>query len=295
MGAHPEADGLTSPPGEVDLPLSRVSPDFFDVYQIPILDGRSFTADDGDGSIILNDIAAKRYFGSRSPIGRRFRIEGSQPWLTVVGVVRDVKTMGPADPIGDGMEVYIGYPTKPRPYNFLSISAAVGANGDAALSRIKRIVWDVDPNMPIVSAMTMRQQVGEAIARPRFVLSLSGTFTICALLIAVVGVYGVSAFWVARRRREMAIRMAMGASPERLVLTVIMRGARFAAIGTIAGLLMALGGATAMQSLLFATDSHDPATFIAVTVALGAVSIVACLGPAIKASRVDPMSTLRVE
>ena len=292
---HPEAEGLTPPPPPAQLPSTRVSPDFFDVYQIPILEGHTFTPADGDEAIILNDVMAKHYFGTLSPIGRRFKTDTRQPWLTVVGVVGDVKTMGPADPMGDGMEFYLPYPALPRTFSFMTLSAAVGPDAEQALSRIKRIVWDIDPRVPIISAVSMRDQVGDAIARPRFVLSLSGAFTICAVLIAAVGVYGVSAYWVARRRRELAIRMAMGATPERLVWAVLGRSVRLALFGTVAGLAIAVAGGRVMSSLLFATDPRDPLTLLGISVLLIAIAVLACAGPAVRASRVDPMATLRAE
>lgn len=293
--AYPEAEGTPAASKPVNLPVSRVSEDYFDVYQIPILEGRALAAADSDTAIVINDVVARRYFGAQSPIGRRFKTDRNQPWLTVVGVARDVKTMGPSDSIGEGMEVYIGYPTNARSYNFVSLSIATGPDAEASLARIKRVIWEIDPKVPMVSAVSMREQLGNLISRPRFVLSLSGAFTICAVLIAAVGVYGVSAYWVARRRREMAIRMAMGASPDRLVLVVLARSLRLAATGTIAGLVIALGGAKVMQSLLFATDARDPATFIATTITLALIAVASCAGPAFKASRVDPMTTLRAE
>jgi ABC-type antimicrobial peptide transport system permease subunit len=277
------------------LPSTRVSPDFFEVYQIPILEGHTFTPADGDNAVILNDVMAKRYFGNLSPIGRRFKTDTRQPWLTVVGVAADVKTMGPQDPMGDGMEYYLPYPALPRAYNYITLTAAAGSNADQAIASIKRIIWDLDPRVPINSAVSMREQVGDVISRPRFVLSLSGAFTLCAVLIAAVGIYGVSAYWVSRRRRELAIRMAMGASPDRLVWSVFARSLRLAAIGAAAGLVIAMGGARIMQSLLFAVEPRDPATFIGVTILLGLVAVIACAGPAIRAARVDPMMTLRAE
>ena len=292
--ARPEVDGLP-PADEIELPLSRASPDYFDVYQIPIVEGRALAAADGDTAIILNDVMAKRYFGNVSPIGRRIKLNTDSNWLTVVGVARDVKTMGPSDPIGDGMEAYVGFPTAARTYNFASLAAQSAGDAETTLARIKRIVWEIDPKMPILSAVSMREHVGNAIARPRFVLSLSGAFTMCAVVIAAVGIYGVSAYWVARRRRELAIRIAVGASPDRLFASVLGRSLRQATVGVGAGLLIALAGARVMQSLLFATDARDPVTFISVTILLGAIAVVAAAGPALKAARVDPMTTLRAE
>jgi putative ABC transport system permease protein len=291
---RPEAEGLPVPASSISLPSSRVSADFFAVLGIPLLEGRTFNPEDGEDAIIINDVLARRYFGNTSPIGRRFKTNTTQPWLTVVGVAADIKTMGPADAVGEGTEVYV--PMGPTgESNFLTLMVRAKGREAAALQQMRRSVWDIDPNMPILEARTMAEAFGDSVARPRFLASLSGAFTIGAVLIAAVGVYGVSAYWVARRRRELAIRLAVGASPDRLILIVIARSLRLAAIGTIAGLAIAIAGARVMTTLLFATDPRDPATFIGVSVLLGAIAIVACLVPALKAARVDPMTTLRAE
>lgn len=292
--SRPEAEGLPPSTGSLSLPIARVSADFFDLLRIPLLEGRTFTPDDGVNAIIVNDVLARRYFGSVSPIGRRFKTDTRQPWLTVVGVARDVKTMGPADAIGEGTEAYV--PMAPGGDSaFLSLMVRADRNEAATLERIRRIVWDVDPRMPILEARTMTEVVGDSIARPRFLASLSGAFTIGAVLIAAVGVYGVSAYWVARRRRELAIRLAIGASPDRLIRTVMGHSLRLAAAGTVAGLAIAVAGAHVMTSLLFATDPRDPATFVGITILLGVIAVMACFVPALKAARVDPMTTLRAE
>lgn len=291
---HPEAEGLTPPPPPTYLSSMSASADFFDVFGIPMLAGHTFTPADGDSAIVINETLAKRYFGDLSPIGRRFKMDTNSAWRTVIGVAGDVRTMGPGDPMGD-MEFYTPYPAMPRAFNFISLTAAAGSNTEQAIARIKRIVWELDARVPIIKAVSVREQVGDSIARPRFVLSLSSMFTICAVLIAAVGVYGVSAYWVARRRREMAIRLAVGASPDRLVLTVVARSVKLAAIGTIAGLVIALAGARVMQSMVFNTDPRDPVTFVAAAVVLAIIAVAACAGPAFKASRADPMSTLRAE
>lgn len=289
----PEAEGVPPQARPVDLPIARVSGDFFEVLGIPILEGRTFTPDDGEDTIVINDVVAQRYFGRTSPIGRRFKPHTTLPWQTVVGVAADIKTMGPADAIGEGMEVYVPM-TRGGDSAGLSLMMRAGRNEQAAIARMKRIVEELDPKLPIV-ASTMAQQIGSVVARPRFLAGLSGAFTVAAVLIAAVGVYGVTAYWVTRRRRELAIRLAVGASPDRLIATVLGRGLRLTAIGTAIGLAIALAGARVMTSLLFATDPRDPATFAAVTVLLGAVAILACLVPALKAARVDPMTTLRAE
>jgi putative ABC transport system permease protein len=294
MDVRPEAEGLPTPIRPISLPSSRVSADFFEVLGIPLIEGRTFIPEDGEDAIIINDVLARRYFGSVSPIGRRFKTNTTQPWLTVVGVAGDIKTMGPADAIGEGTEVYV--PMGPNG-DSTSLTLMVRANGREAevLHHMRRTVWEIDPNMPILEARTMTEMFGDSVARPRFLASLSGAFAACAVLIATVGVYGVSAYWVARRRRELAIRLAIGASPKRLIVIVLARSLRLAAIGLIAGLTMAMTGARVMSALLFATDPRDPITFIGITVLLGVIAVVACTVPALRASRVDPMTTLRAE
>jgi predicted permease len=293
--ALPEVEGGAPPRQPIPLPwsLGRVSADFFDVAGIPILEGRTFEAADGEDAIIVNDVFARRYFGSRSPIGLRFRSDPKQRWLTVVGVAADIKMRGPADAVGEGAEIY--FPMVPGDSRNLSLMVRAGNNEAAVLARVRQIIRELDPKMPILEASTMTELVGDSIARPRFLASLSGAFTIAAVVIAAVGVYGVSAYWVARRRRELAIRLAVGASPDRLIVSVIGRSLRLAAVGAAVGLAIALAGARVMTSLLFATDPRDPATFAGVTILLGAMAVLACLVPAIKAARVDPMTTLRAD
>ena len=292
--ALPEVEGM-APSSRVAEPWSfaRVSGDFFAVAGIPIVEGRAFSADDREDVIIVSEVFARRYFGPGSPIGRRFRSDPRLPWRTVIGVARDIKARGPADVAGEGAEMYL--PMVPGDSRFLSLMVRTGPNEAAVIERVRQVIWALDPGMPIIAASTVRQIAGEMVSRPRFLASLSSAFTICALVIAAVGVYGVSAFWVMRRRRELAIRLAVGASPDRLIATVLGRGLRLAAIGTAIGLAVALAGARIMTSLLFAIDPRDPATFAGVTVLLGAIAILACLVPALKAARVDPMTTLRAE
>ncbi len=141
----------------------------------------------------------------------------------------------------------------------------------------------------------MEERIGTAIAAPRFFLSLAGAFAVTAGVLAAIGVYGVSAYWVARRRREIAIRVALGASRQQILSMVVARSVKLAAIGCAAGLGGALWGAHAIESMLFQTSPWDPATFLGVTVVLGLVALLASSWPALNASHVDPMSVLRAE
>lgn len=147
-----------------------------------------------------------------------------------------------------------------------------------------------------IGATTAMFSVVDAVLfRQRFFLRVSMAFTLVATVLTMVGVYGAFAYWMSRRRRDVAIRIAIGASPNAVVRSVIGKGLRLATAGAVAGLMIALAGARVMESLLFEIDSRDPLTLASVTVLLGMVSVVACIVPALKASRVDPMTTLRAE
>lgn len=295
FGVKPETDGAAPMDlGELELPYQTVAPDYFRTMGIQIRQGRAFEPGDPGTVVIVNDLFARRIWGEASPVGRRLRLDPKLPWWTVVGVVADVKTMGPSDPMGEGMEFYRPFASDPRNTFF---SLVVRAPGDPAalLPILKQRVWELDPKQPVYRAETMSQRMGEAVARPRFFLNLATAFAVTATLLAAIGVYGVAAYWVSRRRRELAIRVALGATREQVMSMVVRRSARLAAVGCLAGLGLALWGARAIESMLFQVDARDPLTFIVVTGVLGLLALVAAAGPAFQASRVDPMSVLRAE
>ncbi len=202
IDVRPEAEGLPPPPGLLTLPQVRVSPDFFDVLGIDIVEGRTFRPDDGDDVVIVNDVIARRFWGNASPVGRRFKRNTTQPWTTVVGVARDIKSRGPADAVGEGTEVYYPFGPSADP-RFLSVIVAAGDRQASSIDTVRRIIWEQDPKLPIIDAGTMTDRVGESVARPRFVLILTAAFAVSAVILACVGVYGVSAYWVASRRRQL--------------------------------------------------------------------------------------------
>jgi predicted lysophospholipase L1 biosynthesis ABC-type transport system permease subunit len=258
---------------------------------IPILAGRPFDSGDPETSIIVNDVLARRFWGDASPVGRRFRVSSTQPWTTVVGVARGIRRTDSED---QGMAFYrlVSKSGRAGFYNFI-----VRTDGDkaAALQFVKNKVWELDSRLPIVDALSMDDRLGESLARPRFFLSLVSAFALTAVLLASIGVYGMSAYWVSRRRRELAIRIALGATQQNVMAMVLGRGVRLAAVGAVLGLALAFAGSRAIESLLFGTSARDPLTLIGVTILLGTLALVACSLPALKASRVDPMSALRAE
>lgn len=221
--------------------------------------------------MVVNDVLARRVWGEVSPIGRRFRTSPKQPWWTVIGVAADVKQMGPSDPMGEGMELYLPFSPTER-NNFFALVIRSTGNQAADLQMVKQRVWELDAKQPIVKATTMEDRIGSAI-----------------------GVYGVSAYWVSRRRRELAIRVALGASRQQVLSMVVGRSLRLATIGCATGLGLALSGARAIESMLFQTSARDPLTFVLATGVLGVVALLASSLPALEASREDPMSVLRAE
>lgn len=295
FGVKPETEGAAPVDvGELELPYQTVAPDYFRTMGIQIRQGRAFEPGDPGDMLIVNDLLARRIWGDTSPIGRRLRLDTDDPWWTVVGVAADVKSMGPSDSMGEGMEFYRPFPSDTR-LNFFALVARVPGDPAALLPLLKQRVWELDPKQPVYEAKTLSLRMGEAVARPRFFLNLASAFAVTATLLAAIGVYGVAAYWVSRRRRELAIRVALGATREQVMSMVVGRSARLAAAGCLAGLGLALWGARAIESMLFQVDARDPLTFLAVTGVLGLLALVAAAGPALQASRVDPMSVLRAE
>ncbi len=291
----PEAEGVGGVDvGKLELPYSTVASDYFETMGIPIRQGRSFEPGDPADVVIVNDLLARRIWGDTSPVGRRFRLDPDAAWWTVVGVAADVKSMGPSDPMGEGMEFYRPFASDTR-NNFFALVVRVPGDPAAMLPMLKQRVWELDPKQPVYEAETMSQRMSEAVMRPRFFMNLASAFAVTATLLAAIGVYGVAAYWVSRRRRELAIRVALGATRWQLMSMVVGRCARLAAVGCATGLGLALWGARAIESMLFQVSARDPLTFVVVTALLGVLALLAVTGPALNASRVDPMSVLRAE
>ena len=270
-----------------------VTPGYFDAMRIPLIAGRWFTDADLSSNpwpCIVNERFAKVYFAGRNPIGGRITTDAHHAeWGTIVGVVADVR--------------HSSLEAEPEPqmyhanYDFNSASVAVRTSLPAAAiaAEIRTALAPADPNLLISGVQTMGDLVSEANARRRFQTSLLVVFAAIALVLALVGLYGLMAYSVGRRTREVGIRMALGAQRTDVVLMVMRNAAWLLGLGLTAGLGCAWLAMRAMQSFLFGVGAHDPATMISVCALLAVCGIVAALIPARRAASIDPMQALRME
>ena len=293
---QPEAEGRQAVDASgLLLPFMFMAPDYFATMGIPLIAGRTFSSDDPDTVVIVNEVLARRYWESDSPIGRRFRLDADEPWHTVVGVARDVRQSGLDDPMGDGMELYFPYSRTKTERLFNFIVRTDGTDAAVVARQVKELLWRLDRSLPIRQVTTMERRLGDSVARPRFFLVLVSLFALLGVLLAGVGVYGATAYWVAQRMRELGLRMALGATRGQIVGLVLGRGLRLAALGAGIGLAGAMATLHVLESLLFATDPSDAETLTGVTVLLVSLVLAACYLPALRAGRLDPADVLRSE
>jgi len=280
----------TSPNQQHTIRLNATSPGYLKALGIRLLRGRWLSdTDSGGNAVLLNESMARQAFGAVDPLGRQISTPGP---ATVVGVVSDLKySQLDADPPG---EIYIPYQQLP----FLAgTSVAVRTTGDASAiaPAIRKLISGIDPTQPVYGVKTLEQALSDSIAPRRFNLFLLGTFAATALLLALVGIYGVIAYSVAERTREIGVRMALGAQRREVVRMVVLEGMAMALSGLGAGLAGAWSLTHLMSGMLYDVKANDPATFAAVAAALAVTALLACCVPALKAAHVDPMVALRYE
>ncbi|MGB6962507.1 MAG: ABC transporter permease, partial [Candidatus Acidiferrum sp.] len=272
--------------------------DYLQAMGIPLLRGRNFTERDGPKSthvLIVSESLAKKYWPGQDPLGKRLKWgppESTDPWLTVVGIVGDVK-QGPLETATDA-HTYEPYAQFGAP---LSLRVAVRGQGDPTglASEVRDVVRGLDPQLALGSVRTMDEVISRSTASRRFSLVLVGAFAALALVLAAIGIYAVLAYTVARRTHEIGLRMALGARRGDVVRLILGQGLRVTAIGIICGLAGALGLTRFLQSLLYEVQPTDPPTFAGVLLLLVIVSVAASYLPARRAMRVDPMVALRYE
>jgi predicted permease len=290
------------PPQNVDY-YNWVTGTYLSTMRIPMVEGRAFGPMDGVTSTpvaVVNQTLARLFFPGQSALGHRIQpggIADTTQWYTIVGVAKDVKQGGVDAKTGtelyllyDQSPTYLGY--APRNMNVVMRSTL---SSDALAPTIRRIVGSLDPSLPIVGLQSMDEVFADALARPRFLAELLVIFAVVALTLAAVGTYGVLAYSVAERRREIGIRMALGASEGGVLTLVLRQGMVLAGIGLVVGLAGALGVTRVVNSLLFGVEPTDPVTFVAVGLFMLCVALVACVVPARRATRVDPLVALRMD
>ncbi len=290
-----EQDALASPQ------IRIIAPDYFDVLGIRTLRGRPITEVDNAAApraVVVNEAAARLYWPGEDPVGREITVGTSlglgrgRAGGTVVGVVADTKDFGP----GEATKPQIFLSHSQMPVTFMSVVVRTASpNSEALLSSIRERLRAIDPNVPIYQARTIDQLMGESVAKPRFYMLLLGTFALCALLLAAIGIYGVMAYVVGQRTHEIGVRMALGARGNQVLREVVARGMRPAIVGLAAGLAGALALTGVLSKLLYGVSATDPITFAGVALVLVAVALLANWIPARRASRVDPAIALRSE
>jgi putative ABC transport system permease protein len=289
--AHP-----TPPGGEVPFPeLTTVSPDYLRVLGIPLLSGRAFETSDREGAplvAVVDASAARTLWPNESPLGQRIKFVWSKEWITVVGVVGDVRR----DSLSAGVQpsFYLPYHQAPGAGAMHLVLRLDGDDLDETMSgAIRSAIASVDRTVPPGTFRTLRGLVDASAARPRFATVLLAAFAAVALLLGAVGIYGVISYAVTRRTREIGVRMALGARRFDVLMMVAREGGWLTAIGVGAGLLIALGAGRLLGGLLYGVRPADPLVFVSVPAVLALVAFVASVIPARRASRVDPVIAMR--
>ncbi|MFI5230493.1 MAG: ADOP family duplicated permease [Gemmatimonadales bacterium] len=287
------------PPNNVDY-YQFATPTYFTTMGIPIVSGRGFGPSDGPMStpvMLINETTARLYYPHQNPIGRRIQPGGSKTWFTVIGVAKDVKQGGVASKTGT--ELYIDYEQVPAALGFapasLNIVVRSTLDKSALAPVIRRIAHDADPSVPVVGLESMDEVFQNSVARQRFLTTLLGVFATVALVLSAVGTYGVLAYAVTERRREVGIRMALGASQRGVLLMVLRQGMSLAVVGVVVGLVGAALLTRLAVSLLFGVKPADPTVFAIVSGFMLAVAAAASLIPARRATHVDPLVALRAD
>src|SRR5580658_4074304 len=275
-----------------------VSKDYFATMGIRLMDGRLFDERDGADApqvIIVNEAMAKTFWPNQNPVGRRARPGGTKAWCTVIGVVDDVKNAGLDRPAGT--ELYLPYqqPAGQGNSDMFVVMRAQGGDPRSLVGEVRQQMNEIDPSLPLADVRLMDDVLSRAQARPRFLTLLLTLFSVVALAIATVGIYGVVSYSVERRTKEFGLRMVLGAQTGDVLGLVMKQGAGMIAIGVASGLVLALFFTRLMASLLFGITPTDLATFASVTAVLFGVALAACYIPARRATRVDPIQTLRYE
>jgi predicted permease len=303
--------GSDNGPAEVPIGVHRASPGYLRTLQIHLRAGRWFTEQDVAGAkrvVVINETMARRYWPGADPVGQSLdlglAIEPGYAPVEIVGVVSDVKYDDMAAPFGN--DIYVPYLQSGYPVYCLTVrtagkgshrqnSAGGGPDPLSLAAPVRQAVAAVHRELPISNVMTMAQRMANSTSRTRFIAVLLALFAVLALVLAVTGLYGLIAYSVAQRTREIGIRMALGAQSSQVLCLTLRQGMRLVILGGLIGVAAALALTRLMRSLLYEVSAADPLTFAAVALLLALAALVACYIPARRAARIDPMVALRYE
>jgi len=276
------------------IQVNGVGPRYFETVGVPLVRGRGFTEDDRQGAppvVVVNQTMAAKLWPGQNPLGKRFRFFGDKFQVSVVGVAKDVKY----NTLGEDPQPYIYFPLPQRWGGTLALLARTAGDPGAVLPTVERAVRGMDKDLPVTNVATVSQALANGLWAPRAVASLLAVFGLLALALAAVGIYGVTSFAVARRAREIGIRMALGARRGTVLGMVLGQGMAVVAAGLAAGILAAAAVTRLAAGLLFGISPTDPLAFGATSILLAAVALAANLLPARRATAVDPVTALRQE
>jgi len=274
--------------------VRQITPDFFRTMGIPVLRGRAFTDADAAGAqrvVIINETIAKRFFPNADPVGKHLVDSREQVPMEIVGVAGAVKFTGLNAPNAE--EMYL--PQLQKPYAAMNIVVRSDSSAGPLAAALRHELLAMDPDLPTSELSTMDEVVSASVAQPRLTTECAGIFAILAMVLAMIGIYGVMAYSVTQRIPEIGLRLALGAQPASVLSLVLGQGFRLVAGGIVLGTLASLGLTRLLASLLFETRVYDPLTFLAVPVLLASIALAACYVPARRAMRVDPLVALRYE
>jgi putative ABC transport system permease protein len=273
-----------------------VSPEYFTTMQIPLAAGQVFSAEENVPVVIVNQSMVNRYWSNQDPLGKRIKIgdaNSKSPWFTVKGVVKDSAQSA----LDEGIqpEVYFALGQMAGRYRRMNLAVRTSVDPTSTVAAIQAAIREVDKDQPVYQIQTIDELMRDSVGTRRFALIILIMFATLALVLAVSGIYGVISYAVTQRTQEIGIRMALGASTKDVLRLVLGQFMRLTVVGVVLGLIGAYALTRLMTSLLFGVTATDTTTFVLVSITLSLVALVACLIPARRATRVDPLVALRYE
>jgi putative ABC transport system permease protein len=291
-----EGHKLSNPNEAPDTIYDPISPEYFQTLKTPLIAGRYFNDyDNNDKSrvVIINETMARAFFGGEEAVGKHLKLDRyeKEDWLEIVGVVADERFFG----WDHDLYPATYFPLAANPQRGMAFVVRTKIDPMSVSSSVRQAIWSIDKDLPFTEVLTMDQRLTESFSERRFHMILLGFFAGLALILSVVGIYGVMSYSVTQRTHEIGIRVALGADRRQVLRLVLRRGLLLTLIGASAGLAGALALTRFLASMLYGVHPNDAVTFVAVTLVLAAIAILACYLPARRATKVEPLVALRYE